>query len=465
MEALERENLVPAVLAARATTQTREVLLTRLWMLGEVLTDSQVSALGLNVGELTHAGLLETHGDQVRAAVDLRPYTAMSGAKEQHWWVASDLGEGVTQRELRPDHVLGIGGASTTLASFTVRTPVERLLDLGTGCGIQALHGSGHAHQVVATDISARALAFARFNAALNGVHLDVREGSMFKPVEGELFDLVVSNPPFVIAPPGSPQYDYRSADTQGDSLMRSLIQGVGTVLRPGGIAQFLGNWEIAGGQSWDERLGHWIDDAELDAWVIQRDVLDPAQYAETWLRDAGLAPERNWAAYVAATEAYLSYFDSRGVESIGMGMVMLRRPAGTRTMRRLESFEGTLPQGLGDHVAAVLAAHDRLIHLADDDVLDIAVTVALDVTDERYFRPGSPHPEHILLRQGGGLGRTVKADTVVAAFVGACDGELTVRQIAHAVAALLDLDAGEVVRGLVPAVRDMVVDGFLELP
>ena len=72
----------------------------------------------------------------MRAACDLRPY-----ADEQHgWWLASDLTEAATSEPLPPDHVLGIGGASTTLASWTPRPPVGTALDLGTGCGVQALH-------------------------------------------------------------------------------------------------------------------------------------------------------------------------------------------------------------------------------------------------------------------------------------------------------------------------------------
>ena len=53
-----------------------------------------------------------------------------------------------------------------------------------------------------------RALAYARFNAALAGVALDLRAGSMLEPVRGETFDLVVSNPPFVITPRGGATAD-----------------------------------------------------------------------------------------------------------------------------------------------------------------------------------------------------------------------------------------------------------------
>ena len=96
-----------------------------------------------------------------------RPST---GAGEVDWWIASDLGELATGQALRTDHVLGVGGASTTLAQVTVRDERDHVLDLGTGCGIQALHASRHSRRVVGTDISRRALAFARFNAALAGL-------------------------------------------------------------------------------------------------------------------------------------------------------------------------------------------------------------------------------------------------------------------------------------------------------
>src|SRR5690606_34305992 len=132
----------------------------------------------------------------------------------------SDLDEAALGGALPADHVLGVGGASRTLAELIVPTPVDRALDLGTGCGIQALLIARHADEVVATDISERALAFAELNARLNAVtNIEFRHGSMFEPVAGEAFDLVVSNPPFVITPrvEGVPAYEYRDAGLVGD--------------------------------------------------------------------------------------------------------------------------------------------------------------------------------------------------------------------------------------------------------
>lgn len=458
VRALDREQVIPARIAARAIDHPH-ALLTRLFLLGDTLSAADCARALPRLGTegAAASGLISVNGDVVSAAVDLRPYETESDL----WWIASDLGESVTGSRLEADHVLGVGGASLTLASITMRRRVGRALDLGTGSGVQALHAATHADAVVATDISPRALGFAAFNAALNDVTLDLRHGSLLEPVAGEAFDLVVSNPPFVITPPGTPSFEYRDGGMPGDALVGSLVSVVGSVLTPGGVAQMLGNWEIRDG--WDERVRQWLDASPvpLDAWVVQRDQLDAAEYAETWLRDAGVIPERGRAAFDDAYEAYLADFDRRGVESIGLGMILVRRASGTPWVR-IEEFEGPVAAPLGPTLIAALEAHDRLVALTDQALLDERFTVAADVTRETYGRPLLTDPEHILIRQGGGFGRSIRADTALAGFVGACDGELTVGQIAHALSALLDVPAGQMMAGLVPAVRDMVTDGFL---
>ncbi|WP_084079232.1 methyltransferase [Demequina sp. NBRC 110057] len=465
--ALHREQVTPALAAARDAGDDRHALLTRLFLLGDRLTRSEAEAALPRLGAeaAARAGLLHPEGDHAASVIELSPHAAADGDTQADWWVASDPREAITGRAVAEDHVLGVGGASTMLASVTMRTPVGRVLDLGTGCGIQSLHASLHAREVVATDISERALAYARLTHALNApaAAWDLRLGSLLGPVDGEAFDLIVSNPPFVITPPGAPRFEYRDGGLEGDEVVGTLVREVGQHLNPGGVAQFLGNWEIRG--DWTARLEEWLDASPvpLDAWVIQRDALDAAEYAETWLRDAGITPERDTARFRAAYEQYLRAFDASGIEAIGFGAVLLRRPMhGSPTLRRLEEHEGQLPTPLGPHLAASLAAHDWLVATSDADLLDHAFTVAPDVTKETYGRPLLADPEHILLRQGGALGRSIRADTALAGLVGACDGELTAGQIARGLAVLLDVPTETMLAGLAPAVRELVRDGFL---
>ena len=403
--------------------------------------------------------------------VDLRPWTAVDGDSETTWWVASDLGELATGGPLGTDHVLGIGGASVTLAAATVPTPVDRVLDLGTGCGVQALHASRHARHVTATDVSERALGFAAFNlalAGLDGTRVDLRRGSLLEPVAGETFDLVVSNPPFVITPrtPGVPVYEYRDGGRAGDSLVEELVTGVGRVLAPGGVAQLLANWEVRGSADWSDRVGAWVDASGLDAWVVQRELLDPAQYAETWIRDGGTTGARDRAAWRDLYGAWLDDLASRDVTAVGFGIVTLRRPAvdeGRRPrLRRLEELTNPLPGPVGPAIAAGLAAFDWLAARDDDAVAAARLVVAPDVTEERHLVPGEADPRVVLLRQGGGFGRVVQVGTALAGLVGACDGELALGTIVAALGSLLDRSTGDVAAEVLPGVRGLVQDGFL---
>src|SRR4051794_4253060 len=472
-DALAREQPVPAVRAVAGRLGEPVAALTAAFVLGRPVPrralDAALAALG--VAGAVRLGLLASAGegpdDDVRALVDLRPYAAVDATGSADWWVVSDQGEGATGGPLRQDHVLGVGGASVTLARCAIRSPVGRVLDVGTGCGVQALHASRHAAAIVATDVSARALAFARLTLALNGVPagdpgVELRRGDLLEPARGELFDLVVSNPPFVITPRvvGVPEYTYRDAGLAGDEVVRKLVVGVGEALTPGGVAQLLGNWEDRVGEPFDERVGGWLEESGLDGWVVQRELQDPAQYAELWIRDGGdPEPARRAELYAA----WLDDFEARGVQAIGFGLVTLRRPVdGTVTLRRVEDLLGPLESPVGEHVAACLAAHDWLQAHDDDALLQARLRYAGDVTEERYHRPGDEHPSVVLLRQGGGFGRVVRASTALAGLVGACDGELAVGRIVAALAQLLDEPAGELTARLLPAVRGLVRDGLL---
>ena len=90
---------------------------------------------------------------------------------------------------------------------------------------------------------------------------------------------------------------------------------------------------------------------------------------------------------------------------------------------------------------------------------------LAPDVTEERHLVPGAADPTVILLRQGGGLGRTIRATTAVAALAGVADGELSVGQVASAVAVLSELNAADAAAlraEMVEAARHLLTTGFL---
>lgn len=465
----------PALAALAAREQTPAVVLARLLFLGRPAPVTAVNRAlpTLGASGLAALGLARVHGGEVVPQALVRPQDAVDGSTEHRagseWWIASDLDEAALGGALPTGHVLGVGGASSTLAGLQLPTPAARVLDVGTGCGIQALRARLFAGEVVATDVSERALAFTRLNALLNGEErIETRHGSLFEPVRGERFDRVVSNPPFVITPrvAGVPAYEYRDAGFAGDDLVAAFVTGVGDVLTAGGTAQLLGNWEYRGDADGLERVRAWVDASPepLDAWVIEREQLDPLAYAELWVRDGGTAP--GTPQYAPLVEAWLADFAARGVTAVGFGYLLLRRAAsGTPTLRRFERVTTPISGGLGAHLARALAASDALAALDDAALGATALTVAGDVTEARHHLPGAEAPSVIELRQGGGLGRTIAVDPALAALVGACDGDLAIAPLIAAIADLLEVDAVALRDDLLPRVRELVVTGFLDLP
>lgn len=410
----------------------------------------------LGVDGLVALGLATADTDTVTPTALLRPQSFVDADGVGEWWIASDLDEVALDGALPADHVLGVGGASRTLAETIVPIEVDRALDLGTGCGIQALLIARRSGSVVATDISTRALAFAELNARLNGVtNIEFRHGSMFEPVAGEAFDLIVSNPPFVITPrvDGVPAYEYRDGGLVGDALVEQFVRSAPAYLTQNGIAQLLGNWESRAGVTGLARLEAWVP-AALDLWVIEREELSPLGYAELWIRDGGTTPRD--AAFTPLLTAWLDDFVARGVTSIGFGYVLLRRGESGEPLRRTERIAQQI-SNVGAALGTGLAAHDVLV-----GGMPTTLVVASDVTEARHLLPGNDDPSVIELRQGGGFGRTVAVDPALAGFVGACDGELTVMQIAAALADLFEVSLADLWAELEPRIRSLVLDGIL---
>ncbi|NED95728.1 methyltransferase [Phytoactinopolyspora alkaliphila] len=452
--ALNRNMTIPA--QSRLTGASPLGTLTRLWRLQlDVPVDAVKDLLPMTA--LVDGGLLRVNGDRARALVDIRPYADDAG----DWWVAADLTPGMDGRaaSVPADHVLGLNAASSTLAQLTIRRPVARALDLGTGCGVQALHLARHSDVVIGTDVNARALAMASLTARLNGIDVDLRAGSLYEPVSGEWFDLIATNPPFVVSPGGS--YIYRDSGLAGDEVSRRVVVEGAARLADGGVLQSLGNWMHVRGQDWQDRVGAWVEQTGCDAWVIQREVEDPAEYIELWLRDSG---ETGGAGYERRYRDWLEWFDANDVEGIGFGWIALRAAGSTDPTVRVEEWPHAVAQPLGEAMAGWFDGAAAL-RVDDDALLATKLTVADDVALEQIGRPGEADPEHLVLRQRAGLMRAAQADTAWAGFVGACDGTLPAAAVIDAVASVLELDALELRSTLVPKIRDWVLDGFLLPP
>ncbi|WP_309222818.1 methyltransferase [Micromonospora sp. CP22] len=441
--------------AALRATADRDPLATliRVFICEQTEPEEAVAAAlaPLPLSDALAAGLVERHDDGLRMGLDLEPYG-------DDWWVLADVPASARPgRPLHAEHVLGIGGATQTMIGAALRRPVDTALDLGTGSGVQALHLGTHARQVTATDVSRRALRFAATTAALNGQDWELLHGDMVAPVAGRRFDLVVSNPPFVVGP-GTTTHVYRDSGRVGDAIGAELAAAAPGLLTEGGTMQYLANWVHVTGEDWGERVAGWFDGTGLDAWVIQREVADPMAYVHLWLTDVGEAADPQRMA------EWLDWFDAHKVEAIGFGIVSLRRSDHDDPVLRVEDLRQRVQPPMGDRIAEWFDRQDWLRGRDTDGLLAARYQAAdgLQLRQEATMGSDGWAVERQVLAMPDGLRWSEEIDPLVLALVGGADGRLPLRDQLALLAAAHDVTTEELAEAAGPIVAHLVERGFV---
>jgi methylase of polypeptide subunit release factors len=448
-EALDAARTGDLAGALRATSAGGPLsALVRLFLLGvQVREDVAKPALGaLGVAGFAEAGLLTRKAAGLVACLRLAP-VAICGAELV---IAHDpvgpLG--------RPDRVLGVNPTAEALAALTIRLPSRRGLDLGCGGGLLALLLAGHADEVVASDVSGRAVRFCAFNAALNGVsNLECRLGDRFEPVEGAQFDIIVSNPPFIISPDRS--LLFRDSGLALDEMTRSVVRGSAAHLAPMGFAQVMASWPHVRGEVWHERVHSWVEGLGCDAWVLQIERQSPDDYARRWLSHGG-AVDR------AAYDRWLDSYERDGIEGFGYGLVTLRRVENRPSWWRHDEVPNVLVGQPAAGLRAGFEAADWLLAHQDDDALLAArLRVAEGARLETWSRAGQGtwQQERAFLRQLAGLPFSGQVDAAVADLVAVCDGSSSLNDVVQG----LERPTGGPTRAeLLAVVRSLIANSFL---
>jgi methylase of polypeptide subunit release factors len=430
--------------------------LARLFVLAQAVPEeaARQALAPADVEQLAALGLLRRSGDAVLATTAVLPFAGLLLARD--FWPV------VTGAPSPPNYVPGVGPATLAVANLTVRRSVQSALDLGTGSGFHALLAAGHAQRVIATDISPRALNIAAVNARLNGVdNVEFRRGNLYEPVQDCQFDLIVSNPPFVISPRSD--YCYRDSGLPGDTISEQVIRNAPRFLREGGYSTVLFNWHHQSEADWQDRPKQWVASSGCDAWLLCSDHADPIGYASNWLRDAGLGSTQQ---YGRLLDEWLAYYDRLGIGKISSGAIILRRRSGGANWIRAERAPpGGAAGACSEQIQRVFAAQDLLEGLSDErELLQKSFVLAADHELQYSMTAGSGRWDvrEAVLKQTKGFAFAGEVDRLLSTILVRCDGQRPLGDVVSEVAGDFHVDPEQAARAATGVIRKLLESGFL---
>ncbi|HEY3226911.1 MAG TPA: class I SAM-dependent methyltransferase, partial [Planctomycetota bacterium] len=356
------------------------------------------------------------------------------------------------------DYVAGVNPSSVSLVSLCVRRPARAGLDLGTGCGVVALYAARHCDRVVATDINPRALNFTAFNAALNDIrNVDIRPGSLFEPVAGETFDVIMCNPPYVISPDSD--FQFRDSGKEGDSLCKTLIRDLPRHLREGGFASVLCNWALRAGQRGSDPVKGWIAGSECDVLLMHSRTRTPLEYAGDWNRPLLTKHPRE---HETAIDRWTDYFQREGIEGLASGGVVMRRRSAGRTWVAPEDFPMASDAATSDQILRIFEARDWLAGEPDLPAASFRPIEDLEFEQIASFREGEMvlRETRFTVTRGFKIGGRMDGRSM--AVLGNCDGKRRLGDIVDELAPAGSPEAKEVRGKLLEGVRRLYAMGLL---
>ena len=432
--------------------------LIQLFVVGLSLPEAQARAAlaPLSVERALRLGIIQRSSGRVTSTVRILPSGDLLLAADRAHEGAADL---------PADHVMAVASSSIFLASLTVRREIERALDIGCGGGIQSVLAAQHADKVIACDINPRALDFTAFNAHLNGIdNVECRAGSFFAPVEGETFDLIVSNPPFVISPESA--LVFRDSGLRGDDVSRKVIREAAAHLREGGLAFILMSWGVGTGGSWPDRLRPWVADLPCDIWFLHHSVEPPLMHAASWNSPLQSRPDE----FAAALDRWTAYLEELGFAGVGYGATILRRRTGAVNWVRFDDVREQREPASGEQIEQLMAAQDYIVSLSDPtQLLDAKLTLTPAHRLEQILRgrDGTFAVESASLRLERGIRFDTNVDAFTAHLLARLDGRSSLRDAIGETAkqfAADGIDEAEFLKEAVPTMLRMLALGFVTL-
>jgi methylase of polypeptide subunit release factors len=157
------------------------------------------------------------------------------------------------------NQVMWLWGESFILGGLVKRAPRRRAIDLCTGSGVHALLASDHCQSVVGADINPRAIEFARFNAALNGIgNVEFVLSDLFNSVESTC-DLLLANPPYAPDTAAQAGDNFWSGGPDGTDILRRIVEAIPARLAADGAVHLHALYPNPAGTKTRDHFNHWL--------------------------------------------------------------------------------------------------------------------------------------------------------------------------------------------------------------
>lgn len=433
--------------------------------------DAERAFAPLSLQTMHDAGLVTLDGDVVKPACEMLPLDG--------YWYTCDMPARKTGR-VREDYVMGVGASSTLVARHAVQKQGATVLDMGCGAGYIGFEMSRFASAarggVVGVDRNRRAIEMGRFNAMLAGkTNCEFVEGDMFAAVAGRRFDLIVTNPPFVISPEKT--FIFRDSGRSGDSIVQDVCGQFAPHLSPGGWGSMVCNWAHLRGVPVQQRLASWFAGHDLDVLMLTAETRAADMYAWTWVNHTAPDSQANME---KRFETWVASYEQLGIEAVSAGIVICRHRADGRGPRVW--FEDTPSTASGDAKGNL---SDNLTRIFDNrhaiESLD-AATSRDDgprewLTTRLRLAPGAIL-EHKLTQDGDGawvsnatelslqlgLGYRFGIHPSVLPLLSLMDGARNVAAILKAAEPVIGQPAGAMLPGAIEVFKAMLQRGLIEV-
>lgn len=351
--------------------------LLRLFLLrGRVGEDQCRSLFGSERFQLLEdLGLLRSVDGACAATVDLYPVGDLLVATDHRYQVRRE-------DHLDEEPVMYLGRDSVGLAMIAPRTKSGSHLDLCTGSGVQALVASSYADEVVGVDVNPRALRFARFNAAFNGVdNARFVLGDLYEPVAGRRFASITANPPFVPSPTAA--LAFRDGGADGEAVLRRIVAGAPAHLEPDGRMSVV--TDLVAIDRYADKLRSWWGDGGYVAQVLATADRDEQLFS---VPHAHAPFGQSYEDFCRELEAWVQSYRGAALSAVNFGYLVVQSVPDARDHQTVEKVVNSPLTPLWSRVEELLAFQrarqsDRLAGMK------LRAAEGVVIREERHFDAG----------------------------------------------------------------------------